>query len=471
LLPTPRRATAVAAGLIVFGGGLIVLAVLLGRHAGNAPVKAGPPAAPSTAVLLGQLLLAVGVISGFATCCGVLARRVGQPRVAGEIIAGLLIGPSLLGTVAPGVFHAILPSSVLPFVSLAAEAGLTIFMFSIGRTFRPGVLTGQRNALGAASAAIMLVPFALGLLVAIPLHSVFGTKTVGSMQFVLFIGTALSVTAFPVLARLVRDAGLERTRLGSLAMLCAAVTDVLAWVALAVVIALSRAQDPLGAVRALVLAVALCLVCRYLLRPLLRHPATGALLTKLPVTLRAMVLLGLIAGLAATAALIGVHEIFGGFLAGLLVRDDIPAFRELTPRIETANGTVLVPLFFASTGLATNVGIALSSPGVLMAGLLVFAAAIVGKIGTATSIGLAGGLGRRLSIGLGMLMNARGITEIVVLSTGLSLGIINRVVFTVMVIMALLTTMAVAPALRILGIREHASAELEVTEVASRAGS
>jgi Kef-type K+ transport system membrane component KefB len=459
LLDTPRRCAATAAGLVAFGAGLIVLALVLGWHSGGEPVRTGPGSKPSNVMLLGQLLLAVAVISGFAISCGALARRLGQPRVVGEMVAGLLIGPSLLGTLAPDVFHAILPSAVLPFVSLAAQVGLVIFMFSVGRTFEPGVLTGQRNALGAASAAIMLVPFAFGLLAAIPLRSAFGTQAVSSLQFALFIGTALSVTAFPVLARLVHDAGLDHTRLGRLAMLCAAVTDVLAWCALAVVIAISRAQDPLLATQSLLLAVALCLFCRYVLRPGLRHPVTTAVLAKCPAVLRVLVLLGLITGLAVATAAIGVHEIFGGFLAGLVIRNDIPAFRELTPRVEAANSALLVPLFFASIGLVTNVGLALDSPGVLAAGALVFVAAIAGKIGTATVVGLAGGLGRRTSLGLGMLMNARGITEIVVLSSGLSLGIINGEAFTVMVLMALLTTIAVAPALRILGIRRHAPAK------------
>jgi Kef-type K+ transport system membrane component KefB len=271
-----------------------------------------------------------------------------------------------------------------------------------------------------------------------------------------FIGTALSVTAFPVLARIVQDSGLRGTRLGALAMLCAAVVDVLAWSALAVVLAMVRAEGSGTALRALALTVALSAVCLLGVRPMLRAVATRWAGASVPGSVRLLLVLALIIGLAAATDRIGVHAIFGGFLAGMTLRRGNPLLGKVAEQVGTANRAVLVPVFFASIGMQINVQLAIIHPVVLTGGAMLLLAAIVGKFGSAVPVGWAGDLPLRSALGLGVLMNARGITEIVVLSTGLAIGVINPGACAVLVVMALLTTVMVTPALRMLGLSRSA---------------
>jgi Kef-type K+ transport system membrane component KefB len=274
----------------------------------------------------------------------------------------------------------------------------------------------------------------------------------------LFIGTALSVTAFPVLARIVHDTGLRDTRLGALAMLCAAIADVLAWAALAVVLAMVRAQGPNGMLRTLGLTAALSVVCVFGLRPLIRVLTTRYAGTALPRAVRLMVVIGLIIGLATATDRIGVHAIFGGFLAGLVLPRGNSLFGEAADQITTMNRALLVPVFFASIGMQADIRLAVSHPAVLAGGALLCAAAVAGKLGSAAPVAWAGGMPGRSALGLGVLMNARGVTEIVVLSVGLSAGVINAAAFTVLVVMALLTTCMATPALRFLGLARRSLA-------------
>jgi Kef-type K+ transport system membrane component KefB len=454
LMPAAARGAVVALVLIAAAVAAIGAAWATGRL-GAAHTTGRHPAGTATGspvLLLWRLALAVLVVCTLATLFGALARRVGQPSVVGEIVAGLVFGPSLLGAAAPGLFHAILPAQVLPNFGLLAQAGLAIFMFTVGAEIDPGILHRQRNVIATASVAMMVVPFALGLLVAIPLYGSFAGPSAAPMPFVVFVGTALSVTAFPVLARIVQDSGLRGTRLGSLAMVFAAVTDVLAWCALAVVLAMIRAEGAGGVVRSLALTVVLCAMCLLVLRPLLRALAERYADAALPTAVRVLLVLAPILGLAAAADRIGVHAIFGGFLAGLVVPAGSPLLRRTAEQIGSLNRAILVPVFFASIGLQTNVRLLVTQPAVLAGGALLLAAAVAGKFASAAPVAAAGGLPARSALGLGVLMNARGITEIVVLSAGLSAGVINRGAFTVLVVMALVTTVMAAPALRLLGL-------------------
>jgi Kef-type K+ transport system membrane component KefB len=456
LLPAPLRGVIVAVALIAVAVGLLAVAHVTGWPAAGPRVASagGPPKAAAAGtltpmVLLARLLFAVAVIGAFATLCGALLRGIGQPPVVGEILAGLVLGPSVVGWLAPGVFHTIFLPQVLPYLNLLAQLGLTIFMYTVGSEFRSGLLARQRNAVGAASLALMVVPFALGVLVAIPLYSAFAGSAGGVLTFVAFVGTAMSVTAFPVLARIVRDSGLRDTRIGALALLLAAITDVLAWCALAVVLALAHAQGVGGAVRALVLAVVLAVVLLLGVRPLVRTLTTRYADAELPEPVRLLIVFGLIVGLAAATEFIGVHAIFGGFLAGLVLPKGTPLLGKVADQLGTVNRMLLVPVFFASIGLQTDLGLAVGHPAVLLGGVALLVVAIAGKLLSGIPVGLAGGLPVPQAMTLGVLVNARGITEIVVLTAGLGIGVINEAAFTVMVVMALLTTMMVAPALRI----------------------
>lgn len=461
LMPAPTRGVIVAVLLSAGAVAAIGVAYATGRLGATHTAThhaAAAAGSQSPVQLLWRLLLAVAVVGVVATVCGALARRVGQPPVVGEIVAGLVLGPSVIGSLTPGLFHAILPPQVLPDFTLLAQVGLAIFMFTVGAEVDSGILHRQRNVIATASVSIMVVPFALGLLVAIPLYGSFAGPSATLVPFVVFVGTALSVTAFPVLARIVQDSGLRGSRLGSLAMVFAAVTDVLAWCALAVVLAMIRAQRPAGVLVALALTVALCAVCLLVLRPLFRALATRYADATVPDATKVVVVLVVILGLAAAADRIGVHAILGGFLAGLVLPADAPLLRRVTSKIGTLNRAILVPVFFASIGLQTNVRLVVTQPAVLAGGAVLLVAAIVGKFCSAAPVALAGGLPARQALGLGVLMNARGITEIVVLSAGLSAGVINRGAFTVLVVMALVTTIMATPALRLIGLTRRGPA-------------
>jgi Kef-type K+ transport system membrane component KefB len=453
LLPTPGRALAVAAGLVAGAVALLGVAYAAGwltsQH-NTAGGSVADAAAHTPAQLLWRLLLAIAVVCALATLCGRLARLVGQPAVVGEILAGIVLGPSVIGTLAPWLFDAVLPTGVRDELNLLAQAGLAVFMFTVGADFGRDRIGRDRGAIAAASLAIMAVPFAFGVLAAVPVYSALAGPAVDRLPFIVFIGTALSITAFPVLARIVQECGLDGTRLGSLAMVCAAAADVLAWCALAIVMAMIRSAGPGEALLALGLTVLLGAGCVLVLGPVLRRLA-DRYAAAVPTPILVLLVLALILGLAAATDRIGVHAIFGGFLAGLVLPKDSLPVAQVAKQIGGLNRALLVPVFFASIGLQTDITAAVSHPEVLAAGALLLVVAVAGKFCGAVPVARAGGLPGRSAAGLGVLMNARGITEIVVLSAGLGVGIINHSAFTVMVLMALVTTVMAAPLLRLLG--------------------
>ncbi|GAA2822976.1 hypothetical protein GCM10010522_45860 [Kribbella solani] len=453
MLPKPGRGLVVAGGLVAAAAILLGVASALGWLDNDhqpPPGTTGPTASTSPAALMWRLLIAVAVVCALATVFGRLAKLLGQPAVVGEIIAGLVLGPSLLATLAPRLFDAIIPTEVLPNLNLLAQAGLAIFMFTVGAEFGRGKLGRDRGAIAGASLAIMAVPFALGVLAALPLYSTLAGPAAGRLPFVIFVGTALAITAFPVLARIVQDFDLVGTRLGSLAMLCAAVADVLAWCALAIVLAMIKSPDITTSLVALTLTVLVGALAVFVLKPAARLLA-DRYAGHLPSAILVLAVLALIFGLAAATDAIGVHAIFGGFLAGLVLPKDNPAVARVAGQLSGLNQAILVPVFFASIGLKTDVNAAGSHPEVFAAGALLLVVAVAGKFLGATPVALTGGLPIRSAIGLGVLMNARGITEIVVLSAGLGAGLINAGAFTVLVMMALVTTMMTLPLLRLLG--------------------
>jgi Kef-type K+ transport system membrane component KefB len=454
LLPAPARGIVVATAASLAAAALLAVAFGAGwlSHHPAGAAHAGHPAAPSPMQVLWRLFLAVAVIAILAKLCGLLARRVGQPAVLGEIVAGLILGPTLVRRLAPSVFHALLPTAILVNLSLLAQAGLVIFMFAVGLEVDRDMLRRHGRVIAAASQSMMFIPFALGIVTAIPLYSTFVGHQVGMVPYALFVGTALSVTAFPVLARIVQEAGLQGSRLGSLAMLCAAVCDVLAWCALAVVLAMARAHGPLAVFRTLALTAALCAVLLLVVRPLLKALTDRYAGAAVPDAVLLVLVVGLIFGLAAVTDKIGIHNIFGGFLAGLVVPRDTPLLRPVTGRLDRLNRALLLPVFFVSIGLQVNVWQAVVRPTVLAGGVILLAVAVAGKFGGTTVVAGAGGMPVRSALGLGALMNARGVTDIVVISTGLTIGVINGSAFTVLVMMALITTMMAGPSLRLLGL-------------------
>ncbi len=415
-----------------------------GYH-GQSPLK------HSTATLL-FLLFDLALIIAAARLLGALARKVGQPAVIGEIVAGMILGPTVLGRLYPGLPEAIFPKEV-PLRQLA-DLGLVFFMFLVGLELDPRLIRKEGRRAFSISLSGVILPFALGALIGIPLlqlnnGGVFAdgiTAPPSALAFSLFIGAAMCITAFPVLARILVERGLYKAPLGTAALCAAAVDDVTAWILLAGVVGLSRSGSMMEAGYAFLLtalfAAFMLTVGRKLLALLARrYDATG----HLTVDQVAIVVVGLLLAAYATEW-IGIHSIFGAFIFGTIMPHQSRMTRELTDKIEDFTVVVLLPVFFTVAGLRTNL-FAINSPQLLLAMLLIIAAAIFGKL---FGCGLAAkwnGYSLRDSFALGTLMNTRGLTELVILSVGLSLGVLSDRTFAMMVVMALVTTFMAAPIL------------------------
>ncbi|MEU9453917.1 cation:proton antiporter [Streptomyces sp. NPDC048277] len=403
-----------------------------------------PHALPPEAVVLADLAVVLTVSAVLVH----LVRRLRQPPVVVEIAVGLMLGPSLLGLLPGDLPSRLFPAGARPALSVLAQLGLALFMFLAGWELDPRRLRGRGRSVGTTALLAMAVPFVLGGGAAALLHASQAPKGVGLGMFVLFMATAFSITAFPVLARIIRDRGLARTDVGVLAMACAAAGDVVAWCVLVLVVALAGAHGPAGfaAVVALTLAygATMILVVRPLLRRLLRRSAAGENRGTLLVLIVSGVLLS-----SYVTSWIGVHAIFGAFAFGLVMPRGDQALEEHVAEPLERMSALLLPVFFTLTGLSTDIsGLGRSGLGVLA---LVLVVAVVGKFaGVAVPARLTGSGWRDAAV-FGALMNTRGLTEIVILGIGRDLGLIGPRLFTVMVLMALITTAMAGPLLTFLG--------------------
>jgi len=390
---------------------------------------------------LPELLLALVVIVAAARLLGALASLLGQPAVIGEIVAGILLGPTLVGGT---VTAAIFPSGVRPALATLANIGVCVFMFFVGLHLDRGLLRGQSRIAAAVSAGAIIAPFGLGVLLALDLAD--RHHPGNRLAFALFIGTAMSITAFPVLARILSDKGLVRTPIGGLALACAALDDVLAWSLLAVVVAIDGAS---GHPWRVLLVVPFAAVLLKIVRPLLARAE------RLPAGPLAGggVLVAAAAGLVLCAEAtdwMGLHPIFGAFLFGVVMpRDRVPALcAPVLLRAEKINSFVLLPVFFLIVGLKVDLSrVTLSR---LFELVLILAAAIGGKgIGAYVGARLCG-VRPRSSAVLATLLNARGLTELIVLTIGLQLGLLDQDLYSLMVVMALVTTAMTGVLLRLI---------------------
>lgn len=393
-------------------------------------------------LLLGQLITVVGA----ALLCGRLARALGQPAVIGEMAAGILLGPSVLGWAWPRASALLFPPGSLSGLTLLSQVGILIFLFGVGLDLDFAALRKKARTAILVSQAGIILPFALGAAVSPFLFATYGTEGVDLIPFALFMGVAMSITAFPVLARILEDRGLLGTPLGTTAMASAAVDDVSAWTLLALVIAVAGHQSPLAALGVASMAAAYGLVMILVVRPFLarRWPAGDDM--GLPgKTLAGLILIGVFASALITEA-IGIHALFGAFLAGAILpsRPGLKAF--LKERLEYSASLYLLPVFFAATGLRTSLGL-LNRPEDWLVFLLLLLIAIAGKFGGAALAARFTGASWRDSLSLGALMNTRGLMELIVLNLGLDLGILSPRIFTMMVLMALVTTAMTGPLL------------------------
>ena len=378
---------------------------------------------------------------------GRLFRAIGQPPVVGEVIGGILLGPSLLGALWPAAYQFILPPALVPVLGTVAELGVILYMFLIGLELNTDILRGQFASAVAISASSIVVPFALGVAMAVFLLPGLAPAGIPQVSFALFLGVSMSITAFPVLARILSDLGLSRTELGVRALTCAAIADVTAWCVLALVVGVVQASAERAVVVAIltglfvaaVLVVGRPLVARLVQRADERGPSQGAV---------AVTLVALLGGAWITHA-IGVHAIIGAFLVGATIPHESRLAHALTRSFEHLVVILLLPAFFAFTGMKTQIGLVSGTTGWLVCGLIIVVAT-VGKFGGTFVAARATGLATRPAAGLGVLMNTRGLMELIVLNIGLELGVISPTLFTMMVIMALATTVATTPVLRMI---------------------
>jgi K+:H+ antiporter len=402
------------------------------------------------------LLLDLAVIVVLARLLGAVARRFDQPPVIGEVLAGIALGPTLLGDAfTAGLF----PVDVRPLLATLANVGVAMFMFVVGLELQAKLLRRRGRVAVTVSVTSIIVPFGLGVALAFQL---LGNHRAGNrLGFLLFIGAAMSVTAFPVLARILTDRGLARTKLGGLALTCAAVDDVLAWSLLAVVVMLAGSG---GTGHWVIFLFPLYVAVMFVgVRAVLRRVFPAG--TDLGTGRLAVVLAGVLVSGAITEAL-GLHFIFGAFLFGVVMpRAGTEAFRKATiERIDEFNGTLLLPVFFIVAGLKVKLsGIGLSGLGELG---LILLAAIAGKFGGAFAGARLHRLPARQSAALATLMNTRGLTELIILSVGLQLGVLDQRLYSIMVAMAVITTAMAGPLLRLI----HPLAAVEPDQAAVEPG-
>ena len=381
-----------------------------------------------------------------ARLLGWLVSKIGQPTVIGEIIAGIVLGPSLLGLLFPGFSLFLFPKTSLPNLQFLSQIGLILFMFIIGMELDVSVLKKHSHEAVMVSHASIICPCLLGVWLAYFLYLPYAPARTPFSAFALFMGIAMSITAFPVLARIIQERGMTKTALGTTAITCAAADDVTAWCLLATLIAFIKAGKITGALITVVLAVGYILLMLYAVKPLLNHVAiryfTRETVNK---PILALILL-IVLWSAYLTEIIGIHALFGAFVAGIIIPANSEFRHVLAEKIEDVSLVLLLPLFFAFSGLRTQIGL-LNTLQLWGICLLIIIVAVAGKfLGSALASKFVGQTWQE-SLMLGALMNTRGLVELVVLNIGYDLGVLSPEIFTMMVIMALVTTLMTGPLL------------------------
>ena len=394
------------------------------------------------AILLLQIITIIIVARVFGWFC----KKIGQPTVIGETAAGLFLGPSLVGTLFPEFSAFLFPKASLSNLQFLSQIGLILFMFIIGMELDLKVLKTKAKEAIVISHASIVLPFALGVGLALLLYQEFAPEGISFLSFSLFTGIALSVTAFPVLARIVQERGLSKTRLGMMVITCAATDDITAWCILAAVIAIVKAGSFVSSVYTILLAIAYVLLMLNVVKPFLKrlgdHYDYKEGLTKPVVAIFFVVLLAS----AYCTEVIGIHALFGAFMAGVIMPSNHKFRSIFIEKVEDVSMVLLLPLFFVFTGLRTQVGLLNDLYLWKMTGIIMLAA-VAGKfIGSAVAARFVKQSWRD-SLIIGSLMNTRGLMELVVLNIGYDIGVLSPQIFTMMVIMALLTTCMTGPAL------------------------
>ena len=396
---------------------------------------------------LPRLLLQLIVIVFATRVSGMIAGRLHQPPVVGEIVGGMLLGPSLLGRMAPEASQFLFPDASMTALQLLSQIGVLMFMFIVGLEFESSHLRARAQTAVAVSHFSIVVPFVLGVVLALALYTRYAPPGVPFYAFALFCGIAMSITAFPVLARILEERQLTHTSLGTTALTCAAIDDVTAWSLLAFVVAVTTAGGAAMTLLAILSSsIAFVLVMVWIVRPLLLHgPQSDASVDPSSKGRIALILALLLAAALATE-MIGIHALFGAFVAGAIMPRGRAFRARLRDRFETITAVLLLPLFFAYTGLRTDIGLLDTATSWMICAVIVLAAT-VGKIGGTLVAGRWTGMSWGEAFALGALMNTRGLMELVALNVGYDLGILSRELFAMLVLMALATTAMTGPLL------------------------
>jgi Kef-type K+ transport system membrane component KefB len=395
---------------------------------------------------LALLLAQIAAILLVSRALGLLTRWLGQPLVIAEMVAGIVLGPSLLGLLWPHAFATLFPVASLPVLKMLSQLGLVLFMFLVGLELDPALLRGRRRASVLISHTSIALPFALGVGAAWWLRGSYLPKDISFLPFALFLGTAMSVTAFPVLARILTERGLLQSRVGAIAIACAAVDDVTAWCLLAFVVAVAHAHAVTDAVWTAGLSALFSLFMLFVAGPVLRrlsarNPQPGG---PTPTSIAGVLFLLLVS--SAITEAIGIHALFGAFLFGAVFPKDTGLTKALAAKLESVAVLLLLPLFFAYSGIRTQMGL-VSGAGQWLVVAALIGLATLGKFGGSAVAARLTGMRWREASAIGVLMNTRGLMELIVLNVGMDLGVITPTMFTMLVIMALVTTFATTPIL------------------------
>jgi Kef-type K+ transport system membrane component KefB len=457
----PPRLRALLLYVAMLAGAVAVFLLIDSQGRKLATPDVTPAATEGSAAVTGRsdalvhVLVALTAVLIAGRLLSLLFRYVGQPPVIGEVVAGILLGPSFLGQVWPQAAAFVLPPAVAPYLGVVAQLGVILYLFLVGLELDLPALRQQARATVAISHAGIVVPFLLGAALALLLYPSLSRPDVPFTTFALFVGVSLSVTAFPVLARILTDRRMQRTPLGMLALGCAAVGDVTAWCLLAFVVGVAQAQ-----VDRAVLVLGLTVAYVGLLLLVVRPVATRLVARRDESQMTPGVAAGVFAALLLSALateVIGIHALFGAFLLGAILPHDSALAKAFVTKLEDVVTVLLLPAYFAFTGMRAQVGLVSGAEQWLWCGLIV-AAATAGKLGGTLLSARLTGLGWHDATGLGVLMNTRGLMELIVLNVGLDLNILSPTLFAMMVLMALVTTLATAPLLHLLAIpRKSAS--------------
>jgi len=458
--------------LVVFGIGIYGVLEYGARLQTTAVISArgGAPAAQTAQSVVGightlyenlghrlsVLLLQIVVIVLATRIVGAVFSRIGQPAVIGEMVAGILLGPSLLGLLVPRVQAFIFPVASLNALMLLSQIGVILFMFVVGTELDLQSLRQKTQAAVVVSHASIVAPFFLGVAFSLLIYREVAPPQISFSAFALFMGIAMSITAFPVLARIIEDRGLTRSPLGEIAIACAAVDDLTAWCILAVVVAVVKASGLASAAVTILLALLFIAIMLFLVRP----QAARILRVEVDKESHSEGLVAAVLTFVFVSALfteiIGIHTLFGAFLAGVVLPTQSRVRTFLRERLATFSSAFLLPLFFAFTGLRTQIGLLDRWTDWLICGGLI-GIAIVGKLGGSMLAARWTGMGWKQAFSVGVLMNTRGLVELIVLNMGYDLGILSPRIFTMMVVMALVTTFMTGPMLSMLGFGRRTS--------------